>query len=301
MKIIKPGIYSGVPIDIYHSQGLFDGPSISSSGLRKIANESPAHFYCYWDGNLNREEVDESRALILGSAAHHLLLGEDDFSTRFIMQPEKIGEETWQGNKKICKAWLADQKLAGRIVLKPDELKVIRGMARSLAAHPLVKNGLLNGQVEQTIAWRCKDTGIWKKARPDVIPGSDGDFVDLKTTTSVQDDDLKRAIFEHGYHQQGAMVCEGYTAVTGNKNTTFTLVFVEKSPPYCVRVISLTDQDLARGERQNYYATQTFKQCLEANEWPGPGRGDAEFLYLPEWAQKRIDYQLEQLDKSEVA
>lgn len=299
--IAAPGIYSGVHIDTYHSQQLCDGPSISSSGLRTIFNESPAHFFCRWDGNPEREPEAPNASLTLGSAAHHLLLGEDQFSTRFIKRPDELAGEPWHSNRKVCKAWLAEQRIAGRAVLTDDQVKTIKGMARSLASHPMVKQGVLNGAVEQSMVWRCKDTGLWKKSRPDCIPSSSGDFVDLKTTASVQDDDLKRTIYEYGYHQQGAMVCEGWTALTGQKDTSFTLVFVEKAPPYCVRVISLTDEDLARGERQNFRAMQTFVRCLDTGEWPGPGKSDAEYLYLPDWAVKRIDYQIEQLEKQDAA
>ena len=52
--ITENGIYSHVPFETYHgdpirSALLFgDEPSISSSGLRKIVTESPAH---YWAGS----------------------------------------------------------------------------------------------------------------------------------------------------------------------------------------------------------------------------------------------------------
>lgn len=296
MVITEPGIYSGVPMSVYHSQSLCDGPSISSSGLRKIFNESPAHFFATWDGNPDREDGGESAAFTLGRAAHHLLLGEDEFSTLFIGRPDEIGGKPWQGNRTECRAWLAEQADAGRSVLKPEEIRTIRGMARSLAAHPLVKAGILNGKVEMTLCWRCKDTGVWKKARPDVIPTDSGDFADLKTTTSVLRDDLQRTVADYGYQMQGALVHEGWHAVTGKSPESFTLCFVEKSAPYCVRFVTLWPDDLMRGERQNYAAAETFKRCLNANDWPGPGGADAEYMALPEWMTKKIDYRLEQME-----
>jgi hypothetical protein len=56
MIISEPGIYRDVPMSVYHSQEICDGPSISSSGLRRIWNESAAHFFSDWDGNPEREE-----------------------------------------------------------------------------------------------------------------------------------------------------------------------------------------------------------------------------------------------------
>ena len=288
--ISKPGIYSGVPMDAYHGANLCDGPSVSSSGLRKLSNQSPAHFWCECPYNPDRIEREETGSLTLGRASHHLLLGEDDFNTLYIIRPDKW--DSWRTD--AAKAWKRGQEAQGRTVLLTTQLDVIRGMARSLAAHPLIDAGILNGAIEQTMVWRCKDTGVWKKARPDALPNDSGDFVDLKTAASVSDDALRRTIAEYGLHQQGAMMCEGYHAMTGKSECTFTLVFVEKTPPFCCRIVGIRDEDLALGERQNYQATKTFVRCMETGEWPGPGRADAEFISLPEWVRTHINYQLEQ-------
>lgn len=292
--ITEPGLYAGVPIDVYHGPNLCDGPSISSSGLRRIFSESPAHYWSESPYNPDRVERSEPAHLVLGRAAHHLLLGEDDFSTLFIVRPEEIGGEKWQGNRTVCKKWLAEQRAEGRTVLTPDQIDVIRGMARSLAAHPLIDAGILNGAIEHTMVWRDKETGIWKKARPDATPNDSGDFADLKTTTSVQREAIERTIADFGYHAQGALICEGYHTLTGNTASTFTLVFAEKAPPFCVRVVTLKDDDLARGERQNAAATKLFAGCMASGEWPGPGdNNDAEYVSLPPWEQKKIDDKLE--------
>lgn len=301
--ISKPGIYSGVPIDVYHGANLCDGPSLSSSGLRKISNESPAHYWCESPYNPDRAEPKEKDAYIFGRAAHHLLLGEDDFSTLFITKPAMLKDEAcdanpgkslpWHGGRNACKRWLKQQKLAGRTVLAESDLSAIRGIARALASHPLIDAGILNGAIEHTMVWRCKDTGVWLKARPDAIPNDAGDFADLKTTISVQGPDLARAIADYGYHMQAALIAAGWHALAGRDIASFSFVFVEKSPPYCVRIVTLRDDDLLRGERQNFVATKIFAECMAKGEWPGPGGADAEYLSLPEYFQKRIDTQLE--------
>lgn len=287
-----PCILSGVPLARYHDGSLCDGPSISSSGLRTLYYKSPAHFWCESSLNPDRIEPSESEALVLGRAAHHLLLGEDDFSTLFIARPPKW--DSWRTD--AAKAWRAEQEAEGRTVLLPNTLEQIRGMARSLSAHPLIQAGILNGGIEQSMVWRDKDTGIWKRSRPDAVPNDSGDFADLKSTMSVSDDAIMKTIADYGLHMQGALVCEGAHDLLGCKDTTFSLVFVEKEPPYCCRVVTLRDEDLARGERQNAVAMRTFAKCLETGEWPGPGRADAEYVSLPSWAQTRIDRQLEEAE-----
>jgi len=287
--ITEPGIYSGVPMNVYHGADLCDGPSVSSSGLRKISSQSPAHYFCESPYNPNRIEQKETDSLTLGRAAHHLLLGEDDFNTHYVVRPDKW--DSWRTD--ASKIWRIDQESAGKTVLLTAQLETIRGMARSLASHPLIDAGILNGAIEQTIVWKCKDNGVWLKARPDAIPNDAGDFADLKTTTSVQSADLARTIAEYGYHQQAALIAAGWHALTGKDVASFSFVFVESKPPFCTRIVTLRDDDLARGERQNFVAIKTFAHCMETGEWPGPGGADAEYLALPSWAQARIDHQLE--------
>lgn len=287
--ISKPGIYSGVPIDVYHGANLCDAPSISSSGLRKIANDSPAHYWCESPYNPDRIEQKETDALTFGRAAHHLLLGEDDFNAHYVVRPDKW--DSWR--TKEAKEWKSAQEADGRTVLLSNQLDTIRGIARSLANHPLIDAGILNGGIELTMVWRCKDTGVWKKARPDAMPNSSGDFADLKTALSVKDDALRRTIFDYGLHQQGALVGEGFCELSKQKDYTFSLVFAEKEAPFCIRVVTLRDSDLALGERQNFAAARQFAHGIETGEWPGPGSADAEYIGLPDWATKSIEYRLE--------
>ena len=117
--ISQPGCYSGISLEQYHSAGICDGPSISSSGLRAIFTHSPAK---YWsDSPYNPEREDDDRdndALEFGSAVHALVLGDEDFNTSYVMRPEKAPDGSpWNGNKTTCKEWIAAQEAKGRAVL----------------------------------------------------------------------------------------------------------------------------------------------------------------------------------------
>jgi hypothetical protein len=303
--ISKPGMYSGISLEKYHSAEICDGPSISSSGLRKIFKKSPAHFFAEWVGNPKRVEPTPGRHFILGRAVHHLLLGEPGFAELFVVQPpdyedQKTGEiKPWNNNATVCRAWGVKQTHAGKTILRREEIEIIRGMAERLSKNPLIIAGALNGLIERSIFWKDKETGIWLKSRPDTIPNHSGDFVDYKTTTSVVMPDLVRAIGEFGYHAQGGLVRAAAREVLDLKNTTFSLVFQEKASPFCERVVTLKDSDLDRGEKQNRAALRTFVRCLDSGHWPGPGgeRGDAEPIELSErertFIDDRLKYQLE--------
>lgn len=300
--ITKPGMYANLPMDDYHRHDICDGPSISSSGLRAIFNESPAHFYAGWSGNPNRVQVpeDKKRHFIVGRATHHLHLGQSGFASIYCVQPADYEDEEtgatkpWNNNAGICKRWNAARAKEGKTILKPAEVVMIRGMAGELSRHPIVRAGALNGQVERSIFWKDKATGIWLKSRPDTIPGSSGDFVDYKTTESVMWTDLMRTIENFGYHQQGSIVRDAARIVLKIEKPTFALVFQEKKEPWCVRVVTVKDNDLDLGARANRAALQIFATCLKTKRWPGPGgdREDAEYIEMSEFAHKRIEDRL---------
>lgn len=294
--IAETAFIADMPMADYHGQPC-DGPSISSSGLRTIWSRSPAHYYLDSSLNPNREPADDRPHFTLGRAAHHLLLqGRKGFDAEYVTRPEQWSD--WRTN--AAKEWKAEQIAAGLTIITDKELDAITGMARSLAAHPLVKHGILDGQVERSMFWRDPETGVWCKSRPDAIPGFSGDYSDLKTTVSVSTEALQRTMADYGYHQQGALVAEASRHVLGRDLETFSFVWVEKEAPWCVRVTTLRAEDLVRGSMQNAAALREFAASVAADHWPGPGgdQSDGEILPIAEWAVKRIDARLEELKQT---
>lgn len=300
-KISQSGLYSGVPIEVYHGD-LCDGPSVSKSVVHTLFSESPAH--AFQDSYLNpdREPYEESATLIQGRGAHHLLLGESDFNASFAIQPAKIedpkeGLVSWNSNRIVCKEWLAHVRGQGLTVLKPEMVTSIRGMSKSLAAHPMIQSGILNGLVEHTMVYRDRETGLWVKIRPDVIPTDDLDVGDLKTAADVRDEACDRAIGDFGYAMQGAMIRTGMREVLGRDMGSFSLVFVEKTPPYCVNVKTVTDIDLDLGEEQARASLNMFAKCLEKGKWPGPGgyTTDAAYAEITPWRRREIEFRVQRL------
>ncbi|SHG78518.1 PDDEXK-like protein of unknown function [Kaistia soli DSM 19436] len=278
------GCYADLDIERYHGQ-CTEGPSISSSGLREIFSKSPAHFWATSSLNPDRAEPADKDELILGRAAHHLLLGEQGFDRLFAIRPDAWKD--WRTG--AAKAWRAAQIEVGRTVLSPGEIESIRGMHASLAAHPLVARGILDGAIEQSLIWQDTETGIWLKARPDAIPTSSGDFADLKTAASVAPEDLSRAVSDRRYDMQAALVKWAAKAVLDIDMTDFALVFVEKSPPHCVEIRVIRHDDIAEAETDLRAALQLFAKCLKNGRWPGPGGSlsDLAPIGLSEFARRR--------------
>lgn len=288
-KISKPGIYR-LSMDAYHGQPCV-GLSVSSSVLRTLFNSSPMHAYDQWSGNPACEPRTDTAAFTLGRAAHHLLLGEDDYNTHYIARPETLDGAAWQGNRTACKAWVAKQNNAGRTVLTPDQIATIRGMARSLAKFPLVQAGVLNGAIEQSIVWQDKKTGLWLKVRPDAIPGDSGDFSDLKTSAG-SGEELDKAIFgSYRYDMQAALVAWACREVLKREMASFTFVFVESKRPFSCDALTLESHDLEGAEEDLRVAIDTFAMCLRTGQWFGPsGTLDARRAVCPTWARRNADY-----------
>ncbi len=282
-KITVAGVYD-LPMEDYHAQPC-DGPSVSSSGLRSVFSDSPAHFWA--ESSLNPDRVDPKDAghFAFGRAAHHLILGEAKFREVFSVRPSEFPD--WR--TKASQEWKAKQALARKTVLVPAELNLISAMAASLAAHPLVQHGILNGEIERSLLWPDPETGIWLKSRPDAIPTDSGDFSDLKTTTSVAPDAIQKTIGEYRYDMQAAIVRRAAREVLGVEMVSFNLVFVEKAAPFCVSVVEIPSADIDMADIDLQVALRTVAHCLETGKWPGPGgtQSDARPIYISDWQRKR--------------
>lgn len=269
--IKKPGVYR-MSLDWYHQQ-CCDGPSTSSSELRKLFSDSPAHAWNESSLNPDREDKGgdtEKKNFILGRAAHHLLLGEEDFHTGFVVRPDEAPDgRAWHASNSSCKAWLEEQRKKKRTVLTPENIVQIRGMAVALGANSYVRQGILEGDVELSLIYRDKKTGIWVKNRPDVIPTHSGDFADLKTT-SFYGWDLDRQARDHRYDMQAALSKWGCKEVLDLDLVSFSFVFASVKRPHMVDILTAHPDDMAYAEKDLRTALDTLAWCLKNGNWFGP-------------------------------
>lgn len=281
-KVSEPGCYDGIPIEIYHGD-ITDGPGISSSGLRTIESQTPLHYWANSYLNPDRVEQEPKSHFAFGQAAHTLLLSEDGFREKFVVRPD--GWRDWR--TKAAQEWRDEMQAAGKTVLVPADLKAIRHIANQLAADPLVASGILHGAIEHSMLWKDGKTGVWLRARPDVIPAADGVLVDLKTTTDASPHSVQRTVLDYNYAMQGALAGWGMEATLGTKMTDFVLVWLEKSPPYAVRVSPVDSEWLYWAQRQLRRAIDTFAKCVETNTWPGYTGEDT--IHMPQWLRARFE------------
>lgn len=291
-KISRPGIYSGVPMTNeegtgYH-QDLCDGPSVSHSVLWKADTKSPRHAYRTWYGNPDRREDEEKDHLALGRAIHHLAGGEIGFLEHFSVRPAKW--DSWR--TKDAKEWRALEKAnrPGVGILTPDDVETIRGVANAMNEHPIIQAGILKGLVEMTVVYRDAITGLWVKARPDVLPLGSRMVPDLKTIAEATRRKCEAAIGEWGYHGQMAIIDEALWQVAGFEVEDHVLVFVEKSDPWCLNIKPLDAAAIEWGRAYSRRALDTWARCLDVGVFHGYD-DDERDISIPKWLADRYVYE----------
>ena len=285
--IDTPGIYE-LGMDEYHRQPTV-GPSVSSSGLRRVENESPAHFWAYAKGlNPDAEERPGTGALDLGKAVHAFLFDDADEIARIVVRPDEFPDY----RTKAAREWRDAQRDSGNVIVDAPVLKSIRRMHDALEAEPGVAALLTAGEPEKSIIWQDAETGIWLKARPDRLP-SDGILADLKTTRDASPRGVQRSLSEYGYHMQMALAAEGLEAVGRAPVTDAWLVFVESSLPHCVTVARIGDEMMEFGRMQCRRALRRIADGLNTGRWPGYFEGPTT-AYPPDYYFKRLTNEFEQ-------
>lgn len=284
-KISQPGAYA-ITIEEHHSDCCV-GPSVSSGNLRTIDGKSPAHYWAHSYLNPKARPRPSNDAFDFGAAAHHLLLGEDNFGGKFAVRPAEF--DSWR--TKASQEWRAVAEAAGKVVITSDDIEKIRDMADALASNPVVQAGIINGVIEISIVWQDASTGVWLKARPDALPVTLDLVGDYKTAADASPAACTKAISEHGYHMQLALAGMGLKALGVEiSDESYALLFQEKSYPHVVTPVEVDAEAISFGRRQIRRALDTFARCFESGEWPGYVDGIAKCGLSP-WMRSKLNDQ----------
>lgn len=260
------GIHDNVPSALYHAHD-----SLSASGMKILATQTPAHFRYRMDHPVT------SAAFDLGTAAHSLVL-EDDHST---IQVCEFDDWRTKAAREARDAAYAE----GKTPLLTKDYTVVKAMRDAVAAHPVARLALEGGKAEQSIFWE-DETGTRLRCRPDKFdPESKiGPLVsDLKTSVSADPKEFIVSAAKFCYHLQQAHYQDGVKAATGVE-PTFLFIVVEKTAPYLVSVVELTPEDVTRGRDLAKMATRIYNRCKATGEWPGYETPDAA-MEMPGWVR----------------
>lgn len=295
--ITAAGAYADIPMEDYHrNANLLPGPSLSSSGAKKISSQSAYHYWYDSPLNPDRPEEDGAPHFNVGKAAHDMLLMGGEWITKYHVLPEGFSSAA---TKKF--AWAIEDRDAaiesGIPVLRHQDAQVVVNVTKAIGANKDAINALSNGLPEMTLAWQDKETGVWLRARPDWLPNSIINGLPVRVVTDLKflaqthcrPHGFSKALFDFGYHQSAAFYDDGIEAIYGKRATNWLFVAVEKDAPHSVSVYELPPEDVERGRFQNRQAIRTFADCLAADKWPSYTSEEIQMVGLPAWARKSID------------
>lgn len=261
---VKQGLYP----DMSEPEYLADPDSISASGAKQLL-KSPAHYLLPpW----------YSDSADLGSAFHTETLG--------------VGQEvvwvdaaSWRG--KEAQEVQATARAEGKAPVLLKEKATVEGMAASVRQHPTASRLLdMAGDYELSAFWDDPEWGVQRRARFDKLTDS-GVNVDLKSTVSIDRNDIQRTVIKYGYD----LSCAWYEDVAHGLDIDLratALIFCEKTPPYRVRVVELDADFMARGRRLANRALEIYRDCKEADLWPNYDDQGFTTIHPPAWAREDI-------------
>ena len=268
----------------HNTQGIHDMPAVQYHASNAISNSdlkwitapyTPAHFRAYKDGQIEREETEAMR---IGTLTHTCILEPEKMAGSYVIKPDGF-----DGRTKAGKEWLASQ--TGEVVVSQRNADMLARMVDSVWAHPQA-NALISGSDREKSLFVHEGGDLWLKGRLDCLTTSGNVIADLKTCELADLASVEKAIFAYGYFRQAAYYLRLANALGLNK-TRFVFIFVEKTPPHCVALYSLTDDALKVGEMEVAASLRLLKRCTESGRWPGREVGINE-ASLPEWAMKQL-------------
>lgn len=225
---ITPGIYFGMPEDLYHSI-----PALSSTGLKNLLISAPDFYFNSWLNPMRDDDQEDGDSAKewrrFGKASHtRNLEGKKTFDSLYCVEflpPEgcldtvadlkryciEVGIDTKGSSKWGKSEWISAvkfnnpnvliydverekyyQETGGKIQLTETEMRRIEIAAAMIEKHPELRHAFTGGYAEVTVIWI--ENGLWFKARFDYLKPRA--IVDLKTFTNKRHKPIDMALHE---------------------------------------------------------------------------------------------------------
>jgi hypothetical protein len=270
--VTEPGVYD-MPAEEYHAH-----PALSSTGARRLMPPScPALF--------RHEQLrPDTRAFDLGHAAHKLVLGSG--AELVVIDADNYRTKAAQTAQKEAHA-------EGKTPLLTAEHEQVLAMAEVIRSHPVASKLLdpARGKAEQSLFWQDTKSGVDCRARLDFLPdpGPGRMLVpDYKTTVSAEPEAIAKAVHKYGYHQQDDWYTDAVYANNLAERVAFLFIFQQKTAPYPVTVVELSQDFKLWASILNNKARDIYRRCVERNVWPAYS-DEVELVALPAYAEKQYE------------
>lgn len=223
------GIYSDVPIEVYHHTKC---PAYSSTTLKRIIERSYNHWFFAKD--------DSSTSLKIGSAFHAFVDDAEQFKNDFAVSSSD--DKRSPEYKKTVKENLHKQ------VLSWDEFQLISSMEKKLLSHPDARQLIEGSTKEQTFFAQDPQTGLWLKCRADLYNKDSMQVSDFKTCQNASESAFVYDAKKYLYRVSAAHYLNVISLVTGLSHRNFNLIACEKESPNDIAVYRVDERSISRGE-----------------------------------------------------
>lgn len=259
--------------------------AVNSGGLMKMSR-SPAH---YFEERINPSE--STPAQLLGIHVHMAALEWERWKSSVVAKPD-FG--TGEGSRKRKWAWEAELA-PGIIVCEPEYIDKVELMARKLHAHPKFAALFTGAACEVVLIWKDPVTGLWCKARLDLLTQLSGRPVvlDVKTTTDASYEKFSKQVWNMQWDLQAAQYTDGARAHYGVE-PLYVWAAVESKPPHEVQLFVANEATIEHGQHRRGRAIKRLARCIKEQKFPGYGE-ELVNLSLPHSAW----YDLEDIDEEE--
>ena len=265
-------INDGGPGD-YHSIKALSNSSLS------VLKRSPTEFYKRFvtEDPKERMTVEESGAMILGSAVHMLALEPERFDAQYVVldgpinksldPPKPYGRKTNAFDK-----WLdAEMKQQTRKVLVREEFAESLAIAKAFQAHPTIAAIMASRaeklfESEYAMEYEIGDDKVEMKCKIDFVCPSERLIIDLKTTSDPSPYAWSWSAEDFGYHRQAAIYSDAMQAKYGEPFKFFFGV-VRSKEPYEAAVYELDAESIQRGRSEYKALIKEHVDRKAKNDW----------------------------------
>lgn len=182
----------------------------------------------------------------------------------------------WNGNATYCYEWKELQ--VGKEFVKEDDYNRVKRARQTLLETDGMGDLMSDWETQVLVTgdYHDEDTGftIPVKGLIDIVPklantATGKMLIDLKTCTSAASHSWDKSVFTYGYHLQGSIYLDLYTAATGEDRNTFGHIIQESFEPFHVEKRILSQEFIELGRMQYLTALKQYCQCLKTGDWPG--------------------------------
>lgn len=228
---------------------------------------------------------NDSDALAIGRAIHTATLQPELFNKEFLCLPE-IDRRTTKGREEYAAIVAGNPD---KTILKAADFNKALEVATAVRRNSHALRLLDGAQMELSIDWTDKTTGVKCKARLDVFNERISTIVDLKTTIDASPSGFARKLYSYGYNRQAAWYLEALIS-HGIDARHFVIIAVEKDPPYSIGLYRLSDEAIKLSRLENEALLRKYAECLRTNNWPGYTEG-IEDINIPKYGAIEMEEQ----------